>query len=312
MKKLFILVCLFIAMPAFAATQVSINNLPPPPSGSAYLALGDKVPATRGSTTYGLLFPPVNGNPPGSTNNVIINDNGQYGAVVAGDGIIVSNGTISSESSLSLGIVNTKIKSFATSTVYAAGTTTYATGTYTAPIGPQPAPIALAAGQVYFANFNQTNTGATNLIMAGLPVKALKIVNGAGTVLAMTGGEIIPGPATVYYDGVEFIYSIPFTAVAVPVTTATTASVSDFINQKTYYLTSGSETITLPCANTVSQNGAIKVYSVVGTITISKGSTCSDTLNKNNTTGTSTTISQGAAPAIINTDGVSNFYISGS
>lgn len=254
--------------------------------------------------------------PPGAQNNVIINNgNGQYGAAVPGSGIVVSNGIIDTSSDISsfasAGVVRRTIQGFATNTVYAAGVTTYSGGTYTAPAGPQPVPSALAADQVFFVNFNQTNPGASNLIVAGLPVKSLKIVDSAGAVRTMLGSEIIPGPTTVYYDGSEFIYSVPLSAFAAPVTTATLATQADFVNQKTFYLTAGSETLTLPCANTLSTNGAIKVYSVSGTATIAKGSGCSDTLHKNGTTGTTLTIAQGDAFTQINTDGSANFYLSG-
>ena len=54
MKKLAFLF-LLLSSPAFAASQ-AISHFSAPTSGSPYLSQGDKVVATRGSVTYGLLF----------------------------------------------------------------------------------------------------------------------------------------------------------------------------------------------------------------------------------------------------------------
>ena len=210
----------------------------------------------------------------------------------------------------STGAVVKKLNAYATNTVYAAGVTTYSSGTYTAAAGAQPLPYALAANQVFTVNFSQTNPTTANLSIGGLPIKAIKIVNGNGSVLALVGGEIVPGPATLYYDGSEFIYSTPM-SISNAVVAATTVTQSDFVNKTTFYLTSGSKTLTLPCANTLSPNGIIYVFSTNGVASIARGASCTDSVNKNGSSGTSATILQGSPLAAIATDGSANFYVSG-
>lgn len=211
-----------------------------------------------------------------------------------------------------VGQIKRNVAALNSNTIYAAGLTTYSAGTYTAPAGAQPLPSALAAGQVFFVRFDQANTGSANLQISTLAAKPLKVVNSVGTALTLIGGEIVPGPATVYYDGTQFIYSAP-AAQAIATTTATALTQANFSNHDTFYLTAGAQTLTLPCDSTLSPNGQVFVFSVSGAITINTGGSCaSDTITKNGVSGTSTTVAQGAAAATITTDGVTHFYVSGS
>jgi hypothetical protein len=245
-------------------------------------------------------------NPPcGGNGDLQINNNGRCGAIS-----IVPQSQMDLGGLATAGVIKKSLSNLATSTVYAAGVTTYASGTFTAAKGPQPLPAMLTAGQVYFVNFNQANPSSANLIVGGLPVQPIKVLSAGGHALTLVGGEIVPGPATLYYDGTEYIYSTPVGLVT-PVTGAVTATQADFMGRTTFYLPSGSETITLPCANTLSPNGLILAFSTSGTATIAKGSSCSDTITKNGSSGTSATVAQGAALATVTTDGSSNFYVSG-
>jgi hypothetical protein len=210
------------------------------------------------------------------------------------------------------GRLNATLTRLATNTVYAAGPVTYSSGTYTAAAGAQPLPSQLAAGQVYFVRFNQANPGAANLTVGTLPTKAIKVLDSAGTALTLAGGEIVPGPATVYYDGSQFIYQNPGPRV-VAVTGPLTLTQASFTAHDSFYIAGGDQTLTLPCAATLSPNGGVSVFSTSGTLTISRGGSCSsDALVKNGASGTSTTIAQGAALALIVTDGAGSFYVSGS
>ena len=91
--------------------------------------------------------------------------------------------------------IKKQVNSLASNTIYSTGTVTNSTNAYTAPAGAQPCPTALLAGQVYFALFNVANTGAPSLAACGFSAKAVKLQNSAGSVYAMVGGEIVPGPA---------------------------------------------------------------------------------------------------------------------
>lgn len=239
----------------------------------------------------------------GTINQVIGNINGRFSALSAQAG--------SAGGGVSRGYIQSQLTAQASNTLYSAGAVSYAAGVYTALPGAQPAPTTLAAGQVYFVNFSQANLSAANLVIAGLAPKPLKVVSAAGSVLTLTGGEIVAGPATVYYDGTEFIYSGP-TALSTPVTGVLSATQADFAGRTTFYLTSGSETLTLPCSATLSPNGAVSIFSTSGTATLAVGGACGDTITKNGSSGTSTTIAAGAAVAIVVTDGAGHFYVSGS
>jgi hypothetical protein len=213
----------------------------------------------------------------------------------------------------SIGIAKLALSKLASTTPYNASTiTTYSSGTYTAKAGTYVTPTTLVAGQVFFVNFNAVNPGAANLIIGNLPTKPIKIKNAAGTALTLVGGEITPGSATLYYDGTEYIYSSAKSSVT-SATTAVTLTIADFIGKNTIFLPSGAQTITLPCASTLSPNGVIYLFSNSGTITLNRGAACStDTINKNAVTSTTTTIIQGAELKAITTDGLTNFYVSGT
>jgi|ERR1700691_437273 len=254
-------------------------------------------------------------NPPCGTNGQLqINNHGKCAAVTPTGDLVnynPSQGTFSIDSDApSVGVIRNSINAQVSNAVYATGTTTYTSGQYTAPGGVNPLPSILQAGQIYNITFNQTNPSAANLQIGSLSPKSLKILDGYGDVLSLVGGEIVPGPAVVLYDGSEFIYSAPF-SVSKKVTGAMNVTQQDFASQTQFYLSAGSETITLPCSNTLSPNGLIKVFSVSGTATLAVGSGCSDTVYKNGSSGTTATVAQGAGDATITTDGAGNFYVSG-
>lgn len=213
----------------------------------------------------------------------------------------------------STGVAKLALSKLAATAPYnASKVTTYSSGTYTAPSGAYATPTTLTAGQVYFVNFNATNPGSANLIVGTLPSKPIKVMNADGTKLTLVGGEITPGSATLYYDGTEYIYSAAKSAVTAA-TIATTITKADFIGKNTIFLPSGAQTITLPCASTLTPNGVIYLFSNSGTITLNRGASCTtDNINKNAVVATTTTIAQGAELKAITTDGLLNFYVSGS
>ena len=234
---------------------------------------------------------------------VLYNNNGQVGceeAPSSGVGIGVINNLIA-KGQVAPQVFSTK------------GTATYATGTYTASFG-SPAPTALAANTAFFVVFPSTNLGAADLIIGTLGTKPIKIINSAGTALTLVGGEIVPGPALLFYVGTEYMYFSPAVSSSIQVAAATAPSTSNFAYRDTFYLLSGGETITLPCSTALSPNDQIFVYSTSGTATIAvAASPCADNIIKNgNTSTTSQTVAQGAAAATVATDGAGNFYVSGS
>jgi hypothetical protein len=245
-----------------------------------------------------------------------------YGPLQAQNALheILVNGT-QSQAQANLGldgppaVTLNKINSiYAPYTIIATATTTYSSGTYTALKGAQALPPSLAAGQVFMVNFNQANPGAASLNLAGLGTKPLKVINSAGTVLSMVGGEIVKGPATVYYDGTEFVYQTPVSANQ-QATAATTLTQANFAGFDIIYTPSGAETITLPCSSTISSNGRVGIFSTDGTITVqttSSGCTPTDAIIKNNSSATSQTIAQGNGFQVIVTDGNGHYYLSGS
>jgi hypothetical protein len=175
-----------------------------------------------------------------------------------------------------------------------------------------PTPSKLVAGQVYSLKFPNGNSAAATLTVRALGTKAIKVISSLGAVLSMVGGEIVTGPAWLYYDGSEFIYS---TGVSLtnPVSAGVTATQANFSNRDTFYLAAGSETLTLPCSSTISPNGQIFIFAYSGTATIAvtSGCTTTDSIGKNGSSGTSQTIAQGAALAAVVTDGAGHYYVSG-
>jgi hypothetical protein len=199
-----------------------------------------------------------------------------------------------------------------TSIHYSAGACAYSAGAYSCAAGAQPLPATLVAGQVYFVNFNAANLGAATLKVGSLSAKPLKVYASSGAVLTLAGGEIVSGWGTAYYDGTEFIYAGAAGASAVKTSTATTLSQANFANGDLFYLTAA-ETFTLPCSAAISPNGRVLVMAVSGAATINVGGSCSgDTITKNGSSGSSTTVAEGAALAVIVTDGAGHFYVSGS
>jgi hypothetical protein len=210
------------------------------------------------------------------------------------------------------GRLKVALRSLNTSIHYSAGTCAYSGGAYSCGAGAQPLPATLVAGQVYFVDFNAANPGAATLQVGSLSAKPLKVYASSGAVLTLAGGEIVSGWGTAYYDGTEFIYAGAAGASAVKTSTATTLSQANFANGDLFYLTAA-ETFTLPCSATISPNGRALVMAVSGAATISVGGGCSgDTVTKNGSSGSSTTVAEGAALAVIVTDGAGHFYVSGS
>lgn len=234
---------------------------------------------------------------------VLYNNNGQVGceeAPSSGVGIGVIKNLITKGQSVPQ-VFSTK------------GTATYATGTYTVAFG-SPAPSVLNANNVFFVVFPSTNTGAVNLVIGSLSAKPVKVVNSAGLALTLVGGEIVPGPGMLFYDGTEYIYFTPAVSSSIQVAAATAPTASNFAYRDTFYLLSGSQTITLLCSTALSPNDQIFVYSTSGTATIAAAAApCADNIIKNgNSSLVSQTIAQGAAAATVATDGAGNFYVSGS
>lgn len=214
---------------------------------------------------------------------------------------------------VSQAIVAKKIGALNSNTIYSAGTVTYSAGVYTAAAGAQPAPAALKAGLTVIVNFPSANPGAASLVAApGLGAKPIMVLDSAGAALTLAGGEIVPGPQTVYYDGSEFIYAAPVSrSVAVAASAALTQA--NFAARDTLYLAAGAKTLTLPCSATLSPNGQALLFSVSGAITLAVTGGCSpsDTITKNGSTATTQTIAQGAAAAVVATDANGHFYVSG-
>ena len=228
------------------------------------------------------------------------------------NGKLVSGGSTDFDGYPTIGYTKNIIKSFYTNAVYAAGLATYdaVTSSYIVEKGKQPVPDALIAGQVINLRFDITNPGPVNVKVATLAATVLKLAAPDGTILNLKGGEITPGPATIYYDGTQFIYNATV-SLAKPVNTTITTTISDFANKSTFYGTATGG-LTLPCSANITPNGQIFVFSSSGTLTLTKGSGCSDTITRNGSTSTSITIVQGSSPVIITTDGNGNFYASGS
>lgn len=61
--RYFLILLLVLLSSNSHAQQVKISALPVPSTGSTSLSSGDLVPATRGSTTYGLTFPTITSTP---------------------------------------------------------------------------------------------------------------------------------------------------------------------------------------------------------------------------------------------------------
>ena len=215
-------------------------------------------------------------------------------------------------SSVSTGSIKRQLAALISITTFSCGTVTYSGGTYTAAAG-KAFPSALVNGQIYVLSFPAINTGAASLTIGSLGTKPIKVQNSAGTMLTLAGGEIVAGPAQVYYDGTEFVYSSPASQ-SLAVVSAATLTQANFANRDTFYLSAGAETFTLPCSSTLSPNGQVLVFSYSGTITLTTGSGCSptDAIKTNGTSAASQIIAQGAGLAVITTDGAGNFYVSGT
>ena len=233
---------------------------------------------------------------------LLYNNNGQVGCTDAGS------------AGAGFGAIS-KLINKGTPPVYSTtGVATFAAGTYTAGFG-KPAPSQLQANTIFFVIFPiGTNTGAANFAIGKLAAKPIKILNSSGAALTLVGGEIVAGPAILFYDGSEYIYFSPAVSSNIQVTGATAPTASNFVYRDTFYLPGGGETITLPCSTTLSPNDQIFVYSTSGTATIHvAASPCTDNIIKNGNSSTSAqTVAQGAAAATIATDGAGNFYVSGS
>lgn len=245
---------------------------------------------------------------------------GQLGLPSCGQGMVLynNNGAIGCEEApqtLSLGVVKKISGAFNSSQIFGTGTTTGSGGAYvsTALTGAL-TPQYLQAGQAYFVDFPSPNTGPASINIDTLGVKSIKILDSLGAILTMIGGEIVAGPGILYYDGSEYIYTTFAGPSNIPVTGATAVTQGNFANRDTFYLTGGAQTLTLPCSTAISANDQIAVFSTNGTATIDvAASPCADNILKNGTTSAvDQTIAQGAAAAIILTDGAGNFYVSGS
>ena len=245
---------------------------------------------------------------------------GQLGLPSCGQGMVLynNNGAIGCEdapATLSLGIVRKLAGSNNSTQIYGTGVTTHTVNAYqSSPLLGAAVPSFLQAGQVYFVNFPAPNTGPATENIAGTGIKSIMILDSLGTLLTMVGGEIVAGPGILYFDGTEFIYTTFAGPSNIPVSGATAVTQGNFANRDTFYLTAGGETLTLPCSTALSANDQIVVFSTNGTATIDvAASPCTDNILKNGTTSAvDQTIAQGAAAAIILTDGAGNFFVSGS
>ena len=234
---------------------------------------------------------------------ILYNNNGQIGCKESGGG----SGGSSALTKKSIAALNA-------STIYSAGTVTAVSNAYTAAAGAQPLPKTLASGQVYFLEFPSANTGPVTLVIGSFASQAVKIVGSDGADLTLVGGEIVAGPAILYYDGTQYLYATWAGARNIPVSGATAVTQANFANRDTFYLAAGNETLTFPCSTALSPNDQIFVFSTSGTATLHvAASPCADNIIKNgNTATTSQTVAQGAAAAIVLTDGAGNIYVSGS
>jgi hypothetical protein len=257
----------------------NIQKLSTLPDGGNYNSATDKIPTIRNGGVSGTDYQTV---------------------------IPTSGGT-------SIGVINKLIAKVVTSPIYTTGVTTFAAGSpgvfTSAAAAIQALPTGLHAGQVFYVDFPQANPGAANYVVGALAAKPIKVIDAYGNILTLVGGEIVKGPAWLYYDGVQFIYSVPVSD-TILVTGATAVTQQDFTAGNAFCLISGNETLTLPLSTTLSPNGRIYVFSVDGIATIAL--TSPDQITKNGTTGSSTTKAQGADLAMVVTDGNGNFYVSGA
>ena len=191
-----------------------------------------------------------------------------------------------------------------------AGSTTYAGSTYTAVLcGTQP--TALKAGMQVTVNFSTANTGSASLAFGSLTAQTIKRLASNGTVLNLTGGEIVGGPQSLTYDGTEWILGNPGSRV-VTVSGATSITQADWANRSTFLLTSAA-TLTLPCSSTLGANGGVNVAAmgVTATIAVTSGCTPTDYITKNAALGTSTSQTL-ATNGFVLTNGSGGFDVSGS
>ena len=100
---------------------------------------------------------------------------------------------------------------------------------------------------------------------------------------------------------------------SIAVAGSVSVTATNFAANDLFYLASGSQALQLPCSSGVSPQGAIHLFSANGTATINYTSGCTptDSIYKNGSGGTSTTIAQGAYEAVIVTDGNGHYYVSG-
>lgn len=200
----------------------------------------------------------------------------------------------------------------AQNTVYSlsSAATTYAAGVYTAPAG-APLPSALAQGQYFLVNFNQSNPTTANLVIGTFGQKSIRIHNTQGVTSPLIGGEILTGPALLYYDGGAYVYPPPTPSrITIPGTYS--------VNQTSFVygdiLTdTASGAITLPCSSTINPNGSIKVGTSGGNETISTTSGCvpTDQIIQGITNGGSQVLAGGDL-GTITTDSVGKYYLWGS
>lgn len=213
------------------------------------------------------------------------------------------------------GFVKKATQSLASNTFYSLGAVTVSTNAFTGAAGPQPCPASLAAGQLYAGNAPSGSTAAATLNPCGLGTKSIKVVNSAGSILALVGGEIVTGPFLLYYDGTQFLcLTCAVSTRVAALTGAITLTQADFAAQVTLYNKSGaSQIVTLPCSSTLSANGQINVVAENGAVTLqtSGGCTPTDAILMNTASATSVTVSTGAARRIL-TDGAGIFVASGT
>jgi hypothetical protein len=248
----------------------------------------------NGQETFQVVAAALNGSPSGASEQTTT---GQVAA-------------LGGNSTIGIGIFAKKLAALNSNTIYSAGTTAYTSGVYTTSSGAQPLPATLMAGQIFAVDFNQTNTASANLIVGILPEAAIAIEDVYGNILSLIGGEIVTGWNWLRYNGSRYILLGP-SPTNIPVTATLAVTQLDFASGNIFYLAGGNETLNLPATTELSPNGAIYVFSVNGTATLSVTSS-GDEITKNGATATSTTLAQGAALAAVVTNGNGNFYVSGS